>query len=409
MLAKSADLCLPDVICIFTCFAWGLGQYLYLPVLVNSGNDMKDIIQHVTACRTFFGEKFIVGSPARRQLFLLAILFLSASPIALFGQRYVEIDGEVESLSYPRHSGVPTEQKIVFPFKCIVGKDKWRIKHEWVRNGINYVYFDGTNINKRFQMTRESPQRGKMGLATVPFEQAKSIISISIFPAPDGHPLDTLGANMPWLAFCSGSYLKRPGRIVPLPTAILRVDPDSFAYVDNTETFQDELSLPKTIELFTSTAQYEKSLHDERLNASTRGEREKLHGRSQIPPDGQLRFRYEVVAQTNISGWILPTKFTYTTYQAKTLGDTNVVWTGTGRVIHMQETKAPEDVFVYAPDRAVTIADRRFRDKEHNVNGITYMATNLLATPSMDEPRLQAVFKKAVERARMLPNRTQRE
>jgi len=101
-----------------------------------------------------------------------------------------------------------------------------------------------------------------IGLAAVPFERARSNLTINIWPSRDGHPLGDVSVNIPWLAFCSGTYLKREGRLVPLPAAILHHTRDRFAYTDKTETFEDTFGLPRTVDLFTSKSLYQASNDD---------------------------------------------------------------------------------------------------------------------------------------------------
>src|SRR5207249_9331869 len=41
--------------------------------------------------------------------------------------------------------------------------------------------------------------------------------TVGVHPISDGRSWGGEVVNIPWLAFCSGAYLKRPGRVVPLP------------------------------------------------------------------------------------------------------------------------------------------------------------------------------------------------
>jgi hypothetical protein len=102
------------------------------------------------------------------------------------------------------------------------------------------------------------PRQARRGeLRITPFTMSDTnTLAINVFASDDGHPLDDISVNIPWLAFCSGSYLKREGRIVPMPSAILRHALDGFGYSDKTTTFDDEFGLPRTIELSTSKQLY---------------------------------------------------------------------------------------------------------------------------------------------------------
>ena len=62
-----------------------------------------------------------------------------------------------------------------------------------------------------------------------------------------------------WLAFCSGEYLKRLRRLIPLPVDMLRHTRDRYGYTDQTVTFADDNGLPQKVELFTSRSLMEAS------------------------------------------------------------------------------------------------------------------------------------------------------
>jgi hypothetical protein len=149
----------------------------------------------------------------------------------------------------------------------------------------------------------------------------------------DGHPMGHFGVNIPWLAFCSGTYLRREGRIIPLPCAILRHCPDRFAYTDITSTFDDELGLPKSIDLFSSKPLFLKS-HTDWDKEHSFGDRykewkEKTALKIQ---DGILVFHYAVLESTNMLGWTFPTKFEFFQTGRQYEQDGNWFCQGTGRV-----------------------------------------------------------------------------
>src|ERR1035441_3874522 len=82
-------------------------------------------------------------------------------------------------------------------------------------NAASKWFYDGTNVYESIQVTRPLPQetQDRMkragGLATAPFETARSNLTINIWPSPAGNPLGDEGVNIAWLAFCSGTYLDR--------------------------------------------------------------------------------------------------------------------------------------------------------------------------------------------------------
>jgi hypothetical protein len=310
----------------------------------------------------------------------------------------VDLSAEVELVSWVRKdtNGVPIEKRRVYTLQCVVGTNEWRIDSDFVSNANVADHFDGTNTYQRIQITRAPTGKLKdrlMSSAEVPFEIAKSNVTINIFASLGGVPHGDLGVNIPWLAFCSGSYLKLPGRAVPLPT-ISPGAPDTFAYADKTEVFDDELGLPKRLDLFTSKAQYDRSVWDERLMRLSRVERSRLNPRHSFE-DGILKFSYVVEESTNVLGWTFPMKFSFVTYQPrKDKWEKSVA--GTGRMTSIRESEQPRDLF--EPGMATTIKDHRFRHETRMVESIVYSTTNAALLP-IDDPVLQSKFQAKVARA----------
>jgi hypothetical protein len=316
-----------------------------------------------------------------------------ACPMIALGQRYVEISAEVESVTYLQSTN-GAQNKRTYPVTCVVGKDKWSIEDEFPINATDYWYYDGTNVYQRSQITKDIQHNGN-SLATVPFEQAKSNVTIAIIDSPGGHPLGDLGVNVPWLAFCSAPYLKQPSHQIPLPTSLARIDPYAFAYRDGTATFEDDLGLPKTVELFTSRAQYEKAPFDKRLIRTSRVQLARVHSSAELRQDGLLAFRYQAVAWTNVAGWTFPTEFKYATYRTDIAGATQTTFSGTGRVVHIREAAEPADIFAAPKGQPETIVDWRFRDEHRVVDAIIYQTTNLVGALPLSTPRLEAAFNEA--------------
>lgn len=174
---------------------------------------------------------------------------------------------------------------------CVTGTNAWRIENDWMRGGYSAWYFDGTNVYHRLRSSGA-------GQAT-----------INVSASSDGHPLGAVAENISWLAFCSGAYLEREGRIVPLPCDELRHTRDRYGYADKTTIFTDELGLPRTVDLFTSKARF--------LASETEFDKEYSFGDRYTEwtkklaaelPEGVLTFHYEVSESTNFLGRNFPTK-----------------------------------------------------------------------------------------------------
>src|SRR5438552_432576 len=132
----------------------------------------------------------------------LATVCLGFLPIQNHAAQYVEISVEIETFGYrltDTNSIARAKQQTVHVI-CITGPNEWYIEHDFSQRAA--WKFDGTNVCCRLLSESENSQRGPEGRKQV-------------WKSRDGHPLGDFGANLPWLAFCSGTYLKREGRIIP--------------------------------------------------------------------------------------------------------------------------------------------------------------------------------------------------
>jgi hypothetical protein len=229
----------------------------------------------------------------------VTVLCLGLVPIQNQAAEFVEISAEIETFGYRLGDteSVAEAKPRTVKVKCITGSTEWYIEHdfhlrqEWM--------FDGTNV-----VVRSRPLSGS--------DKDSSMVTKEIRPARDGHPMGEFGVNMPWLAFCSGPYLKREGRRIPLPCGILRHCPDRFAYPDVTTTFDDKFGLPRSVDLFTSKARF--------LAAHTEWDEEHGFGNRYTEwknktaanlQEGLLVFHYAVLESTNVVGRTFPTKFEF--------------------------------------------------------------------------------------------------
>ena len=125
-----------------------------------------------------------------------------------------------------------------------------------------------------------------------------------IYPSPTGRPVGQDKANVGWLAFCSGPYLKQRGRLIPLPVQ----EPwyPQLANSDQTVAFNDDLGLPKSADLYGT--------------------------------NGESVCHYEVLQSTNFLGWAFPTRFKVTQSGGPGGGDGLAQWSGAELVLFGQLT-----------------------------------------------------------------------
>jgi hypothetical protein len=231
---------------------------------------------------------------------------------------FVEISAEIESLGYRLNDtnsiarAKPKTTRVV----CITGGREWYLSNDdslperWL--------FDGTNVLCKTEI--KSPT-GEKEFHT---DEWKS---------DDGHPMGHFGVNIPWLAFCSGTYLKREGRMIPLPAAVLRHCSDRFAYIDVTTTLDDGLGLPRSLDLFSSQVLFIKS-HTDWDKENSFGDRYTAWMNKTAPKiqEGVLVFHYAVLESTNLLGKTFPLRFEFFQTGRQYEQDGNWFCQGTARV-----------------------------------------------------------------------------
>jgi hypothetical protein len=302
-------------------------------------------------------------------------------------QQYVQIEADFELTTYRSgDTDAAAEAKpIAFSVQCITSTSEWRIDHNFFkmtgdsdRWDWNRWFYDGANVYSRLKVVS-------------PFSGTNA--TVNIWPSEDGCPLGDPAVNITWLAFCSGSYLNRPGRLVPLPLDVLRHTPDRFGYSDSTERFNDSFGLPKSVDLISSQELVRESALQFHKGWFLEGRYGEFDRTMQVP-EGVLTFHYSVTASTNFLGTTFPLRFEF--YQKGRPYQQNGDWDrhGIGVVRSIRTVEKPEGLFDPAGQ---TVVDWRFRDLTNGVNAITYTWTNASA-PAITDPRLEERFNATRER-----------
>ena len=261
----------------------------------------------------------------------LATLCLGLYSIQNHAAQFVEISAEIESFGYRLGdtNSIAKAKPRSINVVCVTGTNEWYIENNFYER--QEWLFDGTNVWRRSRPLADTSENGN------------SRISKETWESRDGHPLGDFGVNIPWLAYCSGPYLKREGRIIPLPAAILRHCPDRFAYTDVTTTFEDELGLPKSIDLFTSKSRFLTSHADWDKELSFGDRYSEWEQKTVVKlQEGVLVFHYAVLESTNLLGRSFPTKFEFFQTGRQYEQDGNWFCQGSGRVKTIRpSTKRP--------------------------------------------------------------------
>jgi hypothetical protein len=271
-----------------------------------------------------------------RQVRGLALLPLLAAPLCSGAAQWVELAVEIEIHQwdywflcdrigrYPGQEGAPSLFTANQTRRCMVGEGTWMIESDFP-TFTETRWFTGTNIVTHTRVKKEGAERGA-GRTVAPG-------GLAMRPAPAGHPYttvadsldgnpgrpggvaDLMGFDLPatisWLAFCSGSALKREGRQIFPPSAFWKESAIAFSkWKDAVEVFQDGLGLPRSIKL--------------------------------VLTNGQSIFEYQVHESTNVLGWNLPLEFYGVQYLPTGTNNWKLHLTFRGRVISIGAGREPE-------------------------------------------------------------------
>ena len=241
-----------------------------------------------------------------------ALLLGLLLPLHQGAAQFVDLTAKLEVYQWSSKAETP------WTARCVVGTNSWLIEGDFLANGRVTWWFTGTNLIRRDVITKEMPGSGlKVGN-----QQAVVVESADGNPgrpAGQGDLLTMADARICWLAFCSGSCLKREGRQIFPPSDLWKElirAPSGFS--DRTTVFEDSLGLPKSVTLSTT--------------------------------KGQPVLQYRVTASTNVLGCEFPLEFHLVQYRPVFLPeshrfDTNgweADFTVKGRVTHIGAGAEPE-------------------------------------------------------------------
>ncbi len=368
------------------------------------------------------GKRLIQRTSICRSLMCIGVCgMLIATPFIGAGQSpvYYQVELQISQTNYFMRRGDANagqaasviDQRIYsYATRCVFGAEKWLIETHFSRSAVHTYYFNGATVYHLIKLVpNNSPEYLKIQ------KQLDSLLPVhtkareadapeweSLTITRGSHPLSDFGASLPWLAFCSGPYLRSPDRLVPLPGAEIRHVAASFGFRDHTTTFPDPLGLPRELELAASANLLRKSpLHESLLRGGRTPSELKIALQPQVSyPDGFLTARYRVISHTNLNDWNVPTGFSYEQFIPRPNGEHFRTLTVLGQVTRIAPVEAPD--FSLSTTQRYSVVDYRFRHKRKLVDAIHYAITNGLL---LDEhtPRLQKLYETAVSRAPIDP------
>lgn len=215
-----------------------------------------------------------------------AALFFALFSLSALPADFVEVTADLEMTSWTSLDEPPQLDTHKWRVRCIVGTNTWSITASDSRTPSQSWWYTGSNLVWQFHIASQpgkGSDAGQVGTRTFDFDGDPNNSPMGPFLAPH--------VQAAWTAFCSGPFLKRPRRQVPLPSPIwketylfrdFKEEPSGFP--DKTVAFEDELGLPISIEVSTKSGQ---PLFQYRLE----------HGRGPNP------------SSTNYFGWEFPLAF----------------------------------------------------------------------------------------------------
>jgi hypothetical protein len=184
------------------------------------------------------------------QLPLVLAAFLGVT-LARAQAQFIELAADIEIVSWDRsYYDPPSFDSALCKVRCIVGTNSWMITASNNGAAPETWYYSGSNLVRQFPTGNPSQPATR----SVEFNGDPESLQNAEMNSPS--------VRIPWLAFCSGPFLSRPHREVPLPGVFWKQSPLYFdhqtapvGFPDQTMQFEDELALPFNIEVTTKAGQ----------------------------------------------------------------------------------------------------------------------------------------------------------
>lgn len=232
---------------------------------------------------------------------------LLATATATWAAQFVEVEAviDVTTWRYDEQTSLSLKNSRSFSVRCVVGTNAWFIENDARTNYKESVWFVDGKIIRQLAYTGYT-QRSAFDDSEGTYGRRGR--SANVTASSDGYPSGDMFLNLPWFAFCSGPYFKRPGRSVPLPAPAS--DRAAFGFTDETALFTDGLGLPRQVDLFTA--------------------------------NRDLKARYRVQQSTNVLGWSFPLAFTVVQNEPDGLNVWKRQVEASGRVTRIRRASRPE-------------------------------------------------------------------
>lgn len=240
--------------------------------------------------------------------------------------QFVEVTAEIETIQWSGHfkDKPPVVHFNTWTTRCVVGTNSWLIEQDF--GGITHDawWYTGSNITAHTVLLRYPSDRAELfarnhpelvvGRGYTKVLESRDGASVAVRALDVGELRGTAHINIAWLAFCSGPYLQRDARQIPLPANAQW--PVILEWKDKTTTYDDELGLPTSVELYTT--------------------------------NSQPVCQYRTLGSTNVLGWNFPLKFYLAEYRRNFgTGNWELDLTALGKLISIgagNEPRMPTEV-----------------------------------------------------------------
>jgi hypothetical protein len=349
----------------------------------------------VTTCRLAVESSLCRRPPTKSLILPLIIGFVTvAVSVNCLGQGadvppFIKVDLEFLSSSYVRRG--PNNDWITntgsWSASVVIASNQWRIESGMPENATGLWFCDGTNVFYKADIHYPADIPNSPPLVAKNTGPSKNVVVI-----PGIHPMGDFGANLIWLAYCSGDYLQSTNRLLPLPGGEPRHDIRLFAVEDKTVLSASSPFLPANIEFLVNNANAANATEYHLVFRSVKRKPIPLRG-----INGAFAASYMVEQFTNYSGWTIPAAFKYAqTNFPEGLKASGVGYFVAGTVTKISETTAPKPLLENG--KPSFVEDTRFRHPDRLVDSLRYTWTNTTLPATNDPAMLEALDQLAKKR-----------
>lgn len=302
-----------------------------------------------------------------------------------------------------------TRKNMQINYEVIRGTNQWLIEHDFIRNARHRWFYDGTNLYDIGIITEDISVDDKNKLETafgigVNRTSKSNMGSIYIYDGKTAIPQGEMGVNLPWMIFCSGAFSPNDQnpRVIPNPLCDIQSSPEAFGHQSKITRYEDAVGMVKMLELYID----RKILWD---SLKSRGfVTEKYPSMYWINHiryyrDGDLKFRYKCLVETNKCCLAIPISYEYTCNDYNERGQFLLKYSGFGVVTNIECVQTGMEQALFS-ERKYSIVDKRYVNQKFGISGIIYPYDHY-GIRETNDPVLNKIYNAALKRPNIPRNR----